>query len=336
MTATGARILPAEAPGWQRSLQDAVTDPAELLRLLELDPGLLPAAQRAAALFPLRVPRGYLGRMRRGDPQDPLLRQVLPLAAELQEQPGFSHDAVGDLASTRGAGVLHKYQGRALLITTGACAVHCRYCFRRHFPYSEHSALRGGWQPALERIAADPAIDEVILSGGDPLSLSDTRLAALAGQLEALPQLRRLRIHTRQPIVLPERVDRELLAWLGRGRLRKIVVLHANHARELDHAVAAAIAALATSGAVLLNQSVLLRGVNDAVATLRALSERLFECGVLPYYLHLLDRVQGAAHFEVPEHEARVLHRALAAELPGYLVPRLVREEQGQPSKTLL
>ncbi len=335
--ATGARILAEHAvSGWQAELRHAITDPAELLRLLELDSALLPAAKRAAGLFPLRVPRGYVARMRKRDPSDPLLRQVLPLAAELEDQPGFGRDAVGDLASARGAGVLQKYRGRALLITTGACAVHCRFCFRRHFPYSEHSGLRGGWQPALEQIAADASLEEVILSGGDPLSLSDERLAALAAQLDALPQLKRLRIHTRQPVVLPERVDHGLIRWLGCGRLRKIIVLHANHARELDRQVAAAIAALGAAGATLLNQSVLLRGVNDELGALKALSERLFECGVLPYYLHLLDRVHGTAHFEVAEAQARALHRALAAELPGYLVPRLVREEPGQPSKTLL
>ncbi|MGH8530236.1 MAG: EF-P beta-lysylation protein EpmB [Nevskiales bacterium] len=338
--ATRARILPeiprARQPSWRAALQQAVTDPAELLNLLELGPELLPAARQAAALFPLRVPRGYVARMHKGDPRDPLLLQVLPLAAELDAAPGFGRDAVGDLPSARGDGVLQKYRGRALLITTGACGVHCRFCFRRHFPYADHTAARAGWQPALERVAADTSLEEVILSGGDPLSLSDRRLAELTDQLDGISHLKRLRIHTRQPVVLPERVDAELLAWLGRGRLQKIVVIHANHAHELDRAVALAMRAVATTGATLLNQSVLLRGVNDSVAALRDLSQRLFACGVLPYYLHLLDRVQGSAHFEVPESSARELHHALAAELPGYLVPRLVREEPGQPGKTLL
>lgn len=331
-----AEIPTLAAPSWRAALQAAVTDPAELLRLLELDPALLSAAERAAALFPLRVPRSFVARMRKRDPHDPLLLQVLPLAAELEEVPGFGHDAVGDLPSARGDGVLQKYHGRALLITTGACGVHCRFCFRRHFPYQEHTAARDGWQPAIERIAADTHLEEVILSGGDPLSLSDRRLAELAERLDGIAHLKRLRIHTRQPVVLPERVDTELLTWLGLGRLQKVVVIHANHARELDQSVATAMQALATTGATLLNQSVLLRGVNDSVAALADLSRRLFDCGVLPYYLHLLDRVQGSAHFEVPESRARDLHAALAAELPGYLVPRLVREEPGQAGKTLL
>lgn len=326
----------APQPHWRTVLQEAVTDPAELLRLLELDLALLPAARRAAELFPLRVPRGYLARMQKGDARDPLLLQVLPLLAELEERSGFVKDAVGDLASARGDGLLHKYPGRALLITTGACGVHCRFCFRRHFPYHLHTAARAGWQPALDRVAADPSLEEIILSGGDPLSLSDRRLAELAAQLDTIPHLKRLRIHTRQPVVLPERVDGRLLAWLGRGRLQKIMVIHANHAQELDLHVARALAALAGAGIFLLNQSVLLRGVNDTLPVLKALSQRLFDCGVLPYYLHLLDRVQGVAHFEVPEPEARSLHRRLAAELPGYLVPRLVREEAGRPGKTLL
>jgi EF-P beta-lysylation protein EpmB len=282
----------------------------------------------------LRVPRGYAARMRKGDPNDPLLLQVLPQAREGDDVPGFGDDAVGDLARLKDGGVIHKYHGRALVIATGACAVHCRYCFRRHFPYSDALASREHWRGALRALAEDRSITEVILSGGDPLSLSDEKLARFAEGLEFLPHVQRLRIHTRQPVVLPERVDEALLAWLGRGRLRKVIVIHANHANELDDAVQQALARLAATGATLLNQSVLLRGVNDSADALLRLSERLFECGVLPYYLHMLDRVRGAAHFDVPEAEARALMRALAARLPGYLVPRLVREEAGAPSKT--
>ena len=230
-------------------------------------------------------------------------------------------------------GLLTKYQGRALLVATGACAVHCRYCFRRHFPYADANPRADGWRAALAAIAADPTIDEVILSGGDPLSLSDTRLSELVAALAALPQLKRLRIHTRQPVVLPERVDAALLAWLAPLRLQKVVVLHVNHAQELDASVADACAKLRDAGATLLNQSVLLRGVNDSVDALAALSERLFALGVLPYYLHQLDRVQGAAHFEVNDRTALALHAALTARLPGYLVPRLVREVAGAPAK---
>jgi EF-P beta-lysylation protein EpmB len=319
---------------WQSVLAEAVTDPAELIALLGLDPGLLAPARRAAARFGLKVPRGFVARMRRGDPGDPLLRQVLPLGAELDEAPGFVTDPVGDLPSETAPGLLHKYQGRALLVTTGACGVHCRYCFRREYPYADHGAGGGRWREAVAAIAADPSIHEAILSGGDPLSLGNARLAALVEALEAVPHLRRLRIHTRQPIVLPERVDEGLLALLGRTRLATVVVVHANHAAEIDGTVASALAALSGRGAMLLNQGVLLAGVNDSVEALADLSERLAQARVLPYYLHLLDRVRGAAHFEVPETVAVALVDELRRRLPGYLVPRLVREEPGAGSKT--
>ncbi|MEQ8485656.1 MAG: EF-P beta-lysylation protein EpmB [Pseudomonadales bacterium] len=328
-------LTPAR-PGWQQLLADGVRDPAELLALLDLDPALLPAARRAAALFPLRVPRGFVARMRPGDPDDPLLRQVLPLHAEAEDASGFVDDPVGDGGAMAGGGVLHKYQGRALLISTGACAVHCRYCFRRQFPYAEVNASGDGWRGALDYLAAHDDVSEVILSGGDPLTLSDRRLADLAAALADIPHLQRLRVHSRLPVVLPERVDAALLRWLTGTRLRPVLVLHANHAREIDDSVADAAARLRGAGVPLLNQAVLLRGINDHVDALADLSERLFEVGVMPYYLHLLDRVRGAAHFEVPEAEALTLHRALAARLPGYLLPRLAREEPGAPGKTLI
>ncbi|HEX4299592.1 MAG TPA: EF-P beta-lysylation protein EpmB [Gammaproteobacteria bacterium] len=318
---------------WQTEMAEAVRDPRELLALLQLDPAWLEPAKRAAAMFPLRVPRAFLARMAKGDPADPLLRQVLPLGAELQEVPGYSRDPVGDMPSVAAKGLLHKYQGRVLLITTGACGVHCRYCFRRHFPYAEETARAEEWVGALAYLKGDTSINEVILSGGDPLSLSDERLAALVRALEGIPHIRRLRIHTRQPVVLPSRVDDSLVGWLKACRLQKVVVLHTNHARELDAAVADACARLRETGATLLNQTVLLRGVNDSAKVLSDLSEALFEAGVLPYYLNLLDPVAGAAHFDVPEAEALALMTELRAQLPGYLVPRLVREVPGAPSK---
>ncbi len=321
---------------WQAALAAVITDPAELLEVLDLGAQLLPAARAAARAFPLRVPRGFVARMTKGDPDDPLLRQVLPLGAERQEVPRYGADPVGDLAAMVAPGVLHKYHGRVLLTATGACAVHCRYCFRRHFPYGQASAASGQWAEALAHIAADPTVSEVILSGGDPLMMSDRRLEELTRALKALPQVRRLRIHTRLPIVLPERVDEEFANWLGRTPLQKVVVVHANHPREIDGAVRQAFGRIRQTGATLLNQSVLLRGVNDDVATLAALSEAIFEAGALPYYLHMLDRVQGAAHFAVDEARARTLMAKLAAHLPGYLVPRLVREEAGADAKTLL
>jgi EF-P beta-lysylation protein EpmB len=232
--------------------------------------------------------------------------------------------------------VIHKYRGRALVVATGACAVNCRYCFRRHFPYGEALAARGAWSQTLATLAADPSIEEVILSGGDPLALGDDKLSALVGALETIPHLRRLRLHTRLPVVLPERVDARLLAWLSATRLQTVVVLHLNHAQELDASLRAAIAALRATGATLLNQSVLLKGVNDATDVLIRLSETLFSAGVLPYYLHVLDRVSGAAHFEVDEASAKALSHELASRLPGYLVPRLAREEAGAPAKRVL
>jgi L-lysine 2,3-aminomutase len=321
---------------WRRELAESVTDPAELLRLLELDPALLPAARLAAARFGLRVPHAFLAQMRRGDPRDPLLLQVLPLAAELREHAGFGPDPVGDLSALQAPGLLAKYHGRALLMTTGACAVHCRYCFRREFPYDAGALTPARLAAAVAALAATPDLEEIILSGGDPLSLPTARLAAITAALEALPglrRLRRLRIHTRTPIVLPARVDGPLLEWLGALPWRTVVVLHVNHPRELSAAVRAALASLVESGATLLNQSVLLAGVNDHEDTLAELSTGLFDAGVLPYYLHLLDRVSGTAHFDVPAARAMRLHAGLLARLPGYLVPRLVREVPGAASK---
>lgn len=319
---------------WQQVLADAVNSPAELCEILGLDPALIAPAVQAAQGFPLRVPRGFVARMRRGDPRDPLLLQILPVGTELSAVEGFGLDPVGDMASRASTGLLHKYSGRALLIATGACAVHCRYCFRRHFPYSEESALADGWQAAVEHLRTDPSISEIILSGGDPLSLSDRRLTELTDALATVPHIRRLRIHTRYPVVLPERVDDGLLQWLSGLPLQKVVVIHANHANELNDEVHRACRDLENSGATLLNQSVLLAGVNDSIAALAALSEALFAMRVLPYYLHVLDRVQGAAHFEIDATRALELHAGLMRRLAGYLVPKLVREIPGAASKT--
>ena len=325
-----------QAPAWQHALRQAFSRPADLLAYLELDPALPGLDYVRLKDFPLRVPRGFAARMRKGDPDDPLFLQVWPSTREAEPAPGYRRDAVGDLDAALGDGVLHKYHGRALLITTGACAVHCRYCFRRHFPYSDSLAARGHWQPALERLAADPTIGEVILSGGDPLSLSDERLAELFEGLQAIPHLRRLRIHSRQPVVLPERVDSGLLKILVALPMEKLMVVHANHANELNEEVGHAFRMLRDADLVMLNQSVLLRGVNDSVSVLRRLHDQLFALGVLPYYLHVMDRVEGAAHFEVTDDRARELMKELSHQSPGYLVPRLAREVPGEPAKTWL
>lgn len=332
--ATVAATAAAAPVAWQRELSSAIRDAAELCAALDLPPAAAAEIRAATAGFPLLVPRPFLDRMRRGDPRDPLLVQVLPRAEETQVADGFTADPVGELAARTAPGLIHKYAGRALVLATGACAVHCRYCFRREFPYADSGATLAGVAAAVEAVAADATIEEVILSGGDPLLVDDDRLARLVGRIEAIPHVRRLRIHSRLPVVLPSRVNDGLCDLLAGSRLAVVVVIHANHPAELDESVAAAVRRLAAARAILLNQAVLLAGVNDAAATLRGLSQRLVEIGVVPYYLHLLDRVQGAAHFEVATDTARRLHAELRDTLPGYAVPRLVRDEPGAPAKT--
>jgi L-lysine 2,3-aminomutase len=332
----GPEPPPLPPPAWQRELAAGVASVGELLALLGLPAsaaGEAVGAARAAAQFPLRVPRGFVARMRPGDPRDPLLLQVLAGAAEVEPVAGWGPDPLAEAAAQPVPGVLHKYRGRALLVVTGACAVHCRYCFRRHFPYAERGLARSAEAQALAWLAGEPTVTEAILSGGDPLTLPDRRLAELAGRLAQVPHLKRLRVHTRLPIVLPERVDDALLAWLTGTRLAPVVVVHANHAREIGPAVAAALGRLRAAGVPVLNQAVLLAGVNDSPEALADLSEALFAAGALPYYLHLLDPVAGAAHFDVPVARALALHAELAARLPGYLVPRLVREVPGAAGK---
>ncbi|QOR39632.1 EF-P beta-lysylation protein EpmB [Billgrantia diversa] len=327
-------VTPLTLPSaWQTQLSRAIRDPRELCRRLGLDDAWLAGAERGHALFGIRVPEAFLARMRHDDPSDPLLRQVLPLAAEGESVPGYVTDPLAEAEHTPGPGLIHKYNGRVLLIASPACAVNCRYCFRRHFPYADNSPSRAQWERSLETLRNDPSIHEAILSGGDPLAASDRQLAWLVERLEAIPHLKRLRIHTRLPVVIPDRVDDALLGWLGATRLQKVVVLHINHAQEIDDAVFNACARLKQAGVTLLNQSVLLRGVNDSVEALAELSERLFEAGILPYYLHVLDPVTGAAHFDVPDEEARELVAGLREVLPGFLLPRLVREIPGEASK---
>lgn len=328
---------PARLLHWQAELARGFRDRGELLATLKLsaaDLGLAPAA--ATAAFPLRVPRGFVARMRPGDPGDPLLLQVLPAPAEELPTAGFVSDPVGDLASARTPGLLQKYAGRALLVTTGACAIHCRYCFRREYPYGEHSAAGGHLDGALAAIASDPSLEEIILSGGDPLVLADHRLEAVLNALDDLPHVRRIRLHSRVPVVLPERIDRRLLACLGGLRKRVVVVIHANHARELDAGVVSALRALGSVTGLVLNQSVLLKNVNDSAEAIIDLSHALFDAGVMPYYLHQMDPVSGAGHFVVADRKALQLMADVTARLPGYLVPKLVRETAGAPAKTLL
>jgi EF-P beta-lysylation protein EpmB len=303
---------------------------------LRLSPAELPISTAAASAFPLRVPRGFAACIEKGNPRDPLLRQVLPVGDELISLPGFVADPVGDLRAVAAHGVLHKYQGRALLLATGACAVHCRYCFRRNFPYAQQQLTRSKEDDAIAYVAAHRDIREVILSGGDPLLLGDDRLFILVSRLSLIGHLQRLRIHSRLPVVLPGRVNDALIDTLTRIPQQVVLVLHSNHSNEISPAVAVGCAKLKAAGITLLNQSVLLKGVNDSAEQLCSLSEELFSAGVLPYYLHLLDRAAGTGHFEVEEAKAVAIMHQVRQILPGYLVPKLVREQQGALSKEVV
>ena len=327
---TAPSALPWSNHAWRDELARSVTELHQLLHLAGVTPQEVNAAP--AGPFPLRVPRPYIARMNRGDPDDPLLRQVLPSSFEWDAVPGYVEDPLEESAAVADTGLLQKYAARVLLITTSACAVNCRYCFRRHFPYAEHR--QGKDLAALDAIRQDPSVHEVILSGGDPLMLRDAHLSRLLQAIAAIDHVRRLRIHTRLPVVLPKRVTNALMDTLHSLPQQVVIVLHFNHPNELDDEVDAALAALHPF--TLLNQSVVLQGVNNDADTLARLSERLFAAGVLPYYLHLPDAVAGTAHFHVSETEAKALHHELTTRLPGYLVPRLVRETPGLPSKELL
>ncbi|NBO74137.1 MAG: EF-P beta-lysylation protein EpmB [Gammaproteobacteria bacterium] len=336
ITATSPTRHPIPLGSWQRDFAEAVTDPAELLGMLGLGDEWLAAARAAAALFPLRVPRSFIARMRHGDATDPLLRQVLPLAAELDDVTGFVTDPNQETAFRLAPGLLRKYSSRALLIATEACALHCRYCFRREFPYDEQQGETGRWNEAVSALAADRSITELILSGGDPLSVGNARLRALSSALEHVTHLESLRLHTRNAVVLPSRIDQGFIEWIRALRWRVTIVLHVNHPNEIAAEAIDALERLRGTGALLLNQSTLLRGVNDDAPTLAELSRRLHRHGVLPYYLHLLDRVRGSAHFEVADSTGKALIETMAQQLPGYLVPKLVREVAGAEAKTVI
>lgn len=321
---------------WQKALAELITDPKELLTLLNLDLSLLPAATLAAKYFPLKVTQSFIARIEKGNVNDPLLKQILPLDLELNSVEGYTSDPLQEKNTNPVPGLLHKYHGRVLLTLTGACAIHCRYCFRRNFPYNENNPGRQGWDAIFKYIDHDKNISEVILSGGDPLVMNDKLLTSFTEELSKIPHVKRLRIHTRIPIVLPERITDDLLTWLTNMRLDVCLVVHANHPQEINHEVKTALLKLKHAGISVFNQSVLLRGINDDPKTLITLSQTLFTAGVIPYYLHVLDKVQGTKHFDLPRKRALDLHQALIQQLPGYLVPRLVCEEPGMTAKTWL
>lgn len=322
---------------WQSQLSDLITDPLELLEVLKLCPEqLLSGAILASEQFKLRVPRAFVGKMTVGDPLDPLLLQVLPHHLELEDHPDFVTDPLGEEQANQQPGVLHKYKSRFLLTLTGACAVHCRYCFRRHFPYQENLPKNEDWLNIKNYIESQPDINEVIFSGGDPLTLSNRKLKLWIERLESLPQIKFLRIHSRVPIVIPNRVDEELVSLLKNSRLRIILVVHSNHAAELDDLTCARLSLLVQQQITVLNQAVLLKGINNSAQVLVDLSYRLFDAGVMPYYLHVLDKVKGAHHFDLSPKEINLIYKDVLENLPGYLVPKLVREIAGEKNKTPL
>ncbi|MEO0443946.1 MAG: EF-P beta-lysylation protein EpmB [Pseudomonadota bacterium] len=319
---------------WQQQLQQAITQADELLAALELPLSLLAGARTASHPFALKVPRAFLSRMQKGNPNDPLLRQVLPIKEELISTDGYNTNPVGE--QHHSPGIIQKYHGRVLLMVNGHCAVNCRYCFRRHFPYADNRLSRQQWLGVLKAIESDASITEVILSGGDPLASSDRQLAWLVQQIANITHIQRLRIHTRLPVVIPDRITQSCLEWLSASRLQVVMVLHINHPQEIDKSLKISLSKLKQRGITLLNQAVLLKGVNDSTASLEALSIDLFSAGVLPYYLHLLDPVSGAAHFDLPKEKCLALYRGIQERLPGYLLPKLVQELKGEPSKTLV
>lgn len=317
-------------------LSQSVTTIDELLGSLNLNAAQLSTSQQAIADFALRVPRPFISRMQANNPSDPLLLQVLPVKAELSSAAGYSDDPLDEVSHNPIAGIVHKYANRLLLVVSPACAINCRYCFRRHFPYQENRQNKEQWQNALDYIRSATEINEVIYSGGDPLAANDHFLAWLTEQIADIKHIKRLRIHTRLPVVIPSRIDQSFLSWATATRLKPIVVLHINHANEIDNEVIQSIKRLQACGIKVLNQSVLLRGINDSADCLAELSEKLFDCDVMPYYLHLFDPVAGASHFDIEERRAKKIYADLQAILPGFLVPKLVREIPNKPSKTTI
>ena len=321
---------------WRQALKQAWRKPAELLDFLQLDPVLLDGIEPGQTQFPLLAPTAFVNQIEKANPVDPLFLQIFPLAAENQPAKGLLQDPVGDLASQASPALLHKYSSRALIISTGACAIHCRYCFRRHFPYSSATGSRVDWAQTIDYIRRHPQINEIILSGGDPLMLPTRQLEEISRQLANLPQLTTLRIHSRMPTTLPERINPDLLSWFSGLPFRVVLVHHINHPNEIGKAAKDAISLLTPVIHQQLNQAVLLKGINNTPIVLSELSEALFTNNILPYYLHQMDPVTSAGHYICDDSEAQKLITELRISLPGYLVPKLVRELAGEGSKTPL
>ncbi|WP_067206490.1 EF-P beta-lysylation protein EpmB [Marinomonas aquimarina] len=321
---------------WSTELAQAIKSPAELWPLLGLTEQDLPAAHKAMASFKMLVPRPFVSRMEFGNVNDPLLKQVLADDIEMLPVAGYSKDPLDEGNHNPQKAIVHKYERRILVITTGTCAVNCRYCFRRHFPYGDNQLAQKEWDSVIDYLKDHPEVNEVILSGGDPLMLKDSQLSQHIARLNDLPQLKRLRIHSRLPVVIPSRINDELLAWVSQSRLDVVLVLHSNHAHEIDQSIADKVALLKRAGVTVLNQGVLLRGVNDSVEAQVNLSEALFAAGILPYYMFTFDPIEGGAHFDISIEAAQQLMGQVAQKLPGYLMPKLAKEIPGEPAKTVL
>ena len=321
---------------WKSELSNCISSIDQLLQLLGLSSKDLNASQLASQGFSIKVPQHYAQLMEYGNPEDPLLKQVLPIEAELNQDPSFSVDPVNESEYNPVPGIVHKYRNRVLMIISPNCAINCRYCFRRHFPYQENRQSKQQWLQALDYLKDRPEINEVIYSGGDPLAANDNFLSWLTQQIETIKHIKRLRIHSRLPVVIPSRIDTQLLTWLSSSRLKPTMVLHINHANEIDVKLCQSVEKLKTAGITVLNQSVLLKGINDSSQALINLSEKLFDAGIMPYYLHLLDPVQGASHFDIPVDQALKIFSHMQAELPGFLLPKLVQEKAGETSKSLI
>ncbi|MGE3920417.1 MAG: EF-P beta-lysylation protein EpmB [Gammaproteobacteria bacterium] len=321
---------------WQTALLNLITDPSLLFEILELDPSYLDQAHKATTLFPLKTTHSFVARMEKSNVNDPLLLQVLPLFAEFSKNDNFTNDPLSEMDVNPIPGLLHKYHGRVLLTLTGSCAVNCRFCFRRHFPYKENMPGTQGFKHIMNYISKDPSINEVILSGGDPLNVNDNYLKKMIGAFSEIKHLKRVRIHSRLPIVLPERITQELMTVLTSTRLKTIMVLHCNHPNEIDEQVQKAVSRLYNTGIPILNQTVLLKKINDNAETLCALSEKLFDSNITPYYLHLPDKVAGTIHFYVSKEFAKQIYREMIQTLPGYMVPKLVEEIPGIKSKQII
>lgn len=330
-------VRPISVPTWQKALNEAISQPEELFDYLQLDPHYLAGAKQANELFHLRVPKRFVDKMEPGNIYDPLLRQVLPLGEETEDHIGFTPDPLSEKRFNPLPGVLHKYHSRILVTLTGACAVNCRYCFRRHFPYTENVPGKKGREKIVEYVNERPYINEIILSGGDPLLADDDYLQEFMEPLQEIEHVKRLRIHTRLPVMLPERVTPEMLQWLANLDVKTVVVLHINHPKELDQEIAQAVQCLKNEAdATVLNQAVILKDVNDSIDTQVELNESLFDHGILPYYLHLLDKVQGAAHFAVDDDTITDIYQGMQEQLPGYLLPKLTTEIPGVLHKVII